>query len=390
QSDDVDFSLARRVEDLLHRHHDAQVDDVIIVTLKHDADDVLADVVHVALHCGEQDLAGRRLIGEAEIALLLLHEGHEVGDRLLHHAGRLHHLRQEHLAGAEQVADHVHAGHQRTFDDVQWALDLLPRFFSVLLDIAADAVHQRLDQPLLYGLLAPGEIDLFLLRPLALEALGSFEQAISGVRPAIQDYVFYHLAQLWVDVIVKGELAGIDDAHVHAGLDRVIEEHRMHRFTYPLIAAEGEREVRHAARDVHVGKLGLNATRRLDIGVGVIIVLLDTRRHGEDVGIEDNVLWREADLLGQQLVGTLADGELALSGLGLALLVEGHHYDRGAVAAHFARMIEKRPLAFLEADRVHDRLALHAFEPGLDHRPFRRVDHDRHARDIGLGGEQVE
>ena len=41
-----------------------------------------------------------------------------MGDRLLHHARALHDLRQEHLAGAEQVADDVHAVHQRAFDDL--------------------------------------------------------------------------------------------------------------------------------------------------------------------------------------------------------------------------------------------------------------------------------
>jgi hypothetical protein len=45
--------------------------------------------------------------------LLLLDEGDQVGHRLLHDARRLHHLRQEHLAGAEEVADDVHAVHQR-------------------------------------------------------------------------------------------------------------------------------------------------------------------------------------------------------------------------------------------------------------------------------------
>ena len=30
------------------------------------------------------------------------------------------------------------------------------------------------------------------------------------------------------------------------------------------------------------------------------------------------------------------------------------------------------------------------FRPGLDHRPFRAVDHDRHAGDVGLGGDQLE
>ena len=39
-------------------HHDAEVDHVVIVALEHDADDVLADVVHVALDRRHDDLAG--------------------------------------------------------------------------------------------------------------------------------------------------------------------------------------------------------------------------------------------------------------------------------------------------------------------------------------------
>ena len=43
------------------RHHHAEVDDLEVVALEHDADDVLADVVHVALDGGQQDLARARL-----------------------------------------------------------------------------------------------------------------------------------------------------------------------------------------------------------------------------------------------------------------------------------------------------------------------------------------
>ena len=79
-----------------------------------------------------------------EIArLFLFHERHQIGDRLLHHARRLHHLRQEHLAVAEEVADDVHAGHQRAFDHVQRPLDRQPRGFGVRFDEFGDAVHQR-------------------------------------------------------------------------------------------------------------------------------------------------------------------------------------------------------------------------------------------------------
>ena len=52
------FLLARRLEDLCRRHHDAEVDDLVVVALEDHADDVLADVVDVALDGGEQDAAG--------------------------------------------------------------------------------------------------------------------------------------------------------------------------------------------------------------------------------------------------------------------------------------------------------------------------------------------
>ena len=80
----------------------------------------------------------------------------------------------------------------------------------------------------------------------------------------------------------------------------------------------------------------------------------------------------------------------ALKRVGLALFVERHHHDRRAISAHQPGLAQEFLLAFLHRDRVDDRLALDAFEPGFDHRELRRIDHHRHARDIGLGGDEVE
>ena len=148
--------------------------------------------------------------------------------------------------------------------------------------------------------------------------------------------------------------------------------------------------LRDAARDVDVRQGLLDPPRRLDEVDAVVAVLLDAGRDGEDVGIEDDVLGREADLLGQQLVGPGADLDLARLGVGLALLVERHDDDGGAIAAHQPGGLEELLDALLHRDRVDQRLALHALEPGLDHRELRAVDHQRHAGDVGLGGEQVE
>ncbi|MNX96740.1 hypothetical protein D3C86_1290720 [compost metagenome] len=139
EADDVRLVFDGGVQDAVSGDHDAQVDDLVVVTLKHDADDVLADVVDVALDRGHQDAA--RLLARLA-GLFGLHEGFQPGHGLLHHAGRLHHLRQEHLARAEQVADHVHPVHQRTFDDVQGALDRQAGLFGVGLDELGDAVDQ--------------------------------------------------------------------------------------------------------------------------------------------------------------------------------------------------------------------------------------------------------
>ncbi len=85
-----------------------------------------------------------------------------------------------------------------------------------------------------------------------------------------------------------------------------------------------------------------------------------------------------------------ADRQPALERVGLALLVERHDHGCGAVAAHLAGVLDEYLFALLEADRVDDRLALHALQPRLDHRPLGGVDHHRHARDVGLGGHQMQ
>src|SRR5690625_6760403 len=70
----------------------------------------------------------------------------------------------------------------------------------------------------------------------------------------------------------------------------------------------------------------------------------------------------------QQSVAALADFVLARRGVGLALLVEGHDDDCGAIALAEAGLVQEVLLAVLEADGVDDALALNALEPGLQHR----------------------
>src|SRR3546814_10196174 len=80
-------------------------------------------------------------------------------------------------------------------------------------------------------------------------------------------------------------LARVDDAHVHARRDRVVEEHRMHRPAHRLVAAKRKAQVRYAAGDMRMRAADADFLARLDEIDAVIIVLFDARRDGEDIGI---------------------------------------------------------------------------------------------------------
>ena len=209
----------------------------------------------------------------ARLARLAIEVRHQVRDRLLHDARRLHDLRQEHLAGAEQVADDVHAVHQRAFDHGQRPPELDAGRVGVLGDELVDALDQRVLEALRHRPGPPGVVLGTLLAGLALEAPGDLEQPLGRIRAPRQDHVLDALAQLRLDLLVDRELPGVDDAHRHAGADRVVQEHRVHRLAHRLVAAERERHVAHAAAHQCVRAGGADLRRGLDEVERVAVVL---------------------------------------------------------------------------------------------------------------------
>jgi hypothetical protein len=70
----------------------------------------------------------------------------------------------------------------------------------------------------------------------------------------------------------------------------VVEERRVHRLAHLVVPAEREREVRDASRDERSRTTLLEERDRLDECLREAGVLLDPRRDGEDVRVEDDVL----------------------------------------------------------------------------------------------------
>ena len=146
----------------------------------------------------------------------------------------------------------------------------------------------------------------------AAEARGDLEQPLGRVRPAVQDHVLAAFAEFRRDLLVDAELARVDDAHVEARADRVIEEDGVHRLAHGVVAAERERDVADAAARLRSGAAFLDLPHGLDEGDAVAGMLLDAGRDREDVRVEDDVLGIEAGAVDQQAIRALADRDLAL------------------------------------------------------------------------------
>ena len=387
KADEIRVHLFGGFENFIRRDHHAKIDDFVVITLQHHADDVFADVMNVAFYRGNHHFA---------VTGALFFTGFDkrlkVGHRLFHDASGFHHLRQEHFAFAEQIADHVHAVHQRPFDHLNRAGSLLTRFFGVLFDKFGNALHQRIFEAFFHLPAAP-------LRLLGIGAVVNFtaaiffrqfEQSFGAVIAAVEDHVLHRVAQLARQVIIDGQLTGIDDPHIHAVADRIVEEYGVDRLTDRVIAAEREGDVGDPAGDQRMRQLAFDVFAGADKVLGIVIVFFDTGRHRKDIRVKDNIFWREADLFGEDFVGATANLNFTFAGISLAHFVKGHHHYRSAVAANQFRMVDKGFDALFHRNRVNDAFALNAFQAFLNNFPLGGVDHDRHAGNVRLAGNQVE
>ena len=154
QPDNVHLLGARLFQDPGSRNHDPQVHDLVVIARQNHTHNVLANIVDIALDGRHQDLAARS--GVAGGLLLGLDERDQMCHGLLHDSGALDDLGQEHLAGREEVADGVHAGHQRAFDDIDGMGGRNASLLGILDNEGIDTFDQRVRQPLRNGQRTPG------------------------------------------------------------------------------------------------------------------------------------------------------------------------------------------------------------------------------------------
>ena len=330
--------------------------------------------MHIALHGRHDDLA----LAFGPSFFFRLNKREEMGDGFLHHARGLHHLRQEHAAGSEQIAHDIHAVHQRPFNNLNWPtarrLYRKPRFFGVIDDMRIDTFDQGMLQPFGHRPAAPFSLRLFLCHVGPAIFLGKRNQALGRIRIAIENDIFASNAQFRINIIINIKLPRVNDGHIKPCRNSVIEKDGMHRPADGFVTTKAERQVGKSARIMRMRAEDAEFLYRLDKVDAVIIMLLNPRCHRKDVGIEDNILRRKTDT-GQQVISPFANLDLAGLRVGLAGFIERHDHNRSTIRHAQARMMQERLFAFFHGYRIDDGLTRNAFQPGLNHAPFGTVDH---------------
>ena len=361
--------LQCRIDDGIGIHHHAKVLHAVAVALRHHRHDVLADVVHVALHGSHDDEGVVRVFRSIRNTLLILitlggfHIRLQHRHGFLHHPGRLHHLGQEHLAVAEELPHPVHGRHQVVVYHAQRRAFLLIGLFGVLVYVVGHALQHGIFYAFVQGFRAPvgslflgcGSPTLRLLRILlSLHALSIFYEALRrsevvriSVVLRVQHHRLHHFQHILGNVLIAHVHGGVHNAHVKTLAHSVVQEYGVHGLAYLVVSAKGKRQVADAARHVYLWHLLVYRFASSYKGTAVVVVLRHARGHRQHVGVKDDVLRRETDAF-EQRVCAACHGHFAFVGVCLTVLVKQHHHRGGTHGVYVACLGEELLLAFLQ------------------------------------------
>ena len=152
--------------------------------------------------------------------------GSRIGDGRLHRLGRLQDERQLHLARGEELTDRLHAGQEEVVDDGQGRVAA----GEGLVEIGFEAVALAVDDPVLEAPLDRPAGAVLGHDGAGRDAFEHGEQLRQGVvalSAAVVDEIEADLAGLLVDLRQRQDPGRVDDGGVEAGLDALVEEHRV-------------------------------------------------------------------------------------------------------------------------------------------------------------------
>ena len=182
-------------------------------------------------------------------------------DRALHHLGRLQHERQDQLARAELVADVFHRRQQDLVEHVD-RRTLEQRLVDLGLDAVLAPAQDRVVDALSTG--SSASVGIALAARAVRRRRSRNARSGAAARPGrrLKIRSSHSSRTFGVDLGVRRDLLRMDERAVEAGLDAVMQEHRVERRARGRL--EPERDVGDAERRQHAGQLALDQPDAFD------------------------------------------------------------------------------------------------------------------------------
>src|SRR5690606_8835497 len=90
----------------------------------------------------------------------------------------------------------------------------------------------------------------------------------------------------------------------------------------------------------------------------------------KDVWIENDVLWRKAQLFRQNSIRALTYRHFSFDGISLPFFVESHHHNGCTIPTDKVCLLPEYRFAFFQRNTVDNSLPLHTLQSGFNHFPF--------------------
>ena len=329
KSNDISTPSLGFVQYFIGGNHHTDVFDFVIITSQNDTYDVFTDIVYIPFYGGHQDFTLGFCIGVE--GFLGFQIGLQVGYGFFHNPCTLHNLGKEHFSGAEQIAHVVHAIHQRSFNYMQGLFVFLECFFGVFVDEFGNPFDQTMTQALFNTIQSPSLSFLHFLFFFAFELIGQCHQSFGGIVSAIHQNILNVFEKFFWNLIINFNHSGIHDPHIETGFDGVIQEGRVHGLSHSVVAAERETDIGNTPRNFGSGKVLFDPTGGVYKVNCVIVVLVDARCYGKDIGVKNDIVNGESNAF-EDIVTAFTNIDFALKAIGLTGFIERHYHHCGAIA----------------------------------------------------------
>ena len=370
--------FARSIHNFDQRHFDAQIDHAIAVIGQDDIHQILADIMHIALHRAQHD-------GAFFLALDTFHIGFEIGNGGLHGFRRLQHEGKLHLAGAEKLPHHLHAIQQNIIDDGKRGNALGQSIGQFIIQPLAVAINNAVLQA------AFNRLSALLRRGISgFASAEKFQHLLQRViifRAAIIDQILRNLHFLGRDLMQRLDLGDMHNRARHARLHGKIQKHTIQHM--PRGGVEPEGDIGKPKDDLNIGKFIPDHPDTLKRPKAKLAVILITSRDRKGQRINHQIRLRQPVLVAGKFHQAARDAQLILGGFCHAHFINGQRNHRRAEFARQDHTIFGGFLAFFKIDRIDDGLAAMQLECCFNHRGFGGINHQRPIHAAGEAADHL-